>query len=291
MTKRISNKKHTGTMIKKFLNTTGFPFEMKMAKLLQKEGWTVKMSEPYLDLEALKEREIDIIANKTINDISVNLIIECKYSQKDSWIFVLAKPWISRYTTFLKSYPYIPSENATALKKCIGHLSIFNHNEPAARNFITFDGTRKSNTNPAWTALHQVIKGTIGYAAKMNSLFYRNLYFPIILFSGPIFSTTYLRSLAVKKVSYMQYPFKLNSTAYEKENYTLSTPVTISATETNHKIDDIRTAHEKLQDEYLVEFISHNKLKWYLKRIQSEVEKIDLNHWKIQKPIRKSKQS
>ena len=59
-----SMKKFNIRDIKKFLIQTGFPFEMKMAKILENKDYSVQVGEFFTDLEDDKKREIDIIAYK-----------------------------------------------------------------------------------------------------------------------------------------------------------------------------------------------------------------------------------
>ena len=48
--------------IRNWLDTQGYPLEMKVARCFQKAGFRVSSSEYYLDPDERKPREIDVIA-------------------------------------------------------------------------------------------------------------------------------------------------------------------------------------------------------------------------------------
>lgn len=88
--------------IKEEIEKSGFPLEIEMASILEKDGWEVLPSSYYLDKDEKKWREIDIKAYKSIDQssdsksiepyhLSLALIIECKMSKKYAWVFF---PWL-----------------------------------------------------------------------------------------------------------------------------------------------------------------------------------------------------
>lgn len=92
--------------IKEAIEKSGFPFEMEIASILKKAGWGVRPSVTYWDEDEEKPREIDIEADKSMEQtpegesikpysLSVALIIECKKTDKFAWVFF---PW-PRHTT------------------------------------------------------------------------------------------------------------------------------------------------------------------------------------------------
>lgn len=84
--------------VKEEVEKSGFPLEIEIASILEKDGWEVLPSSPYLDKDEKKWREIDIKAYKSIDQasdsksiepyhLSLALIIECKRSKKYAWVF------------------------------------------------------------------------------------------------------------------------------------------------------------------------------------------------------------
>ena len=76
--------------IRNWLDTQGYPLEMKVARCFQKAGFRVSSSEYYLDPDERKPREIDviaimeaIIAGKTFQ---LAFTVECKSSKGSPWV-------------------------------------------------------------------------------------------------------------------------------------------------------------------------------------------------------------
>src|ERR1700676_5583707 len=92
--------------IARFLEQTGFVFEMRANEVLLKRGYATEINDEFLDLEGDTAREIDIIATKLVNDINVHFVIECKQSVTDKWIFICNKKML-RYYRAVKHLPSV----------------------------------------------------------------------------------------------------------------------------------------------------------------------------------------
>lgn len=66
--------------IARFLQQTGYVFEMRAHELLRQLGYKCEVGDAFLDLDGDVERELDIVASKTINEITISFVIECKQS-------------------------------------------------------------------------------------------------------------------------------------------------------------------------------------------------------------------
>jgi hypothetical protein len=82
--------------VKKEIERTGLPTEIKATDILKKNGWNVFNEYPYLDTDENKVRTLDMVANKvflknndgeTEIDFFCELYIECKKSEGHSWVF------------------------------------------------------------------------------------------------------------------------------------------------------------------------------------------------------------
>jgi len=274
--------------VKEFLNKTGFPFEWKMERVLREKKWEV-VDISFLDLEEGKKREIDIVAAKTINDVDVCLIIECKYSERNSWIFFSPSDDISKpYSYFITSTSTYPD----SLKKMItSHLRIFRSTEPTAINFIVYDNytAKQANGLDIKDALYKVVKALIYCYSYSSDPSKRQIYFPLILFSGPIFSASYSNRLRVRKSDYIQFPFEFESDAYiEKKERPGNSYLTVHLGYDSYQeerkireIEHIQKTYTYLYNEYLIEFVSGNKFNAYLDQLESEIGKIDINLWPV----------
>lgn len=102
----IANVEAGTASVRKWLREKGFPFEMKVANTFLAHGFGALQGTYYTDPESKKSREIDVFArlNAATNDftISLEVIVECKYS-KD-------KPWILFYGALSSNSPLQPSE-------------------------------------------------------------------------------------------------------------------------------------------------------------------------------------
>jgi ribosomal protein L34 len=73
-----------------WLDTQGYPLEMKVARCFQKVGFRVSSSEYYLDPDERKPREIDVIASMDIivsgKTFQFAFTVECKSSKGSPWV-------------------------------------------------------------------------------------------------------------------------------------------------------------------------------------------------------------
>lgn len=98
--------------VKKEIERTGLPTEIKATNILNKNHWHVFNEYPYLDTDENKVRTLDMVANKaflkknnakpngeTEIDFFCQLYVECKKSEEHSWVFF--------YGTFTRPIPKI----------------------------------------------------------------------------------------------------------------------------------------------------------------------------------------
>lgn len=69
------------------INTTGFPTEYQVQKILERRGWSVISNRYYIDDQKKIEREIDLLAVKN----GIKLVISCKKSKSEFWTFMTSK--------------------------------------------------------------------------------------------------------------------------------------------------------------------------------------------------------
>lgn len=80
-----------------WLDKSGFPLEMRVAKIFQRYGFNCTQSDFYKDPETNEFREIDIIAGKAIHSsnynimVTVKFIIECKHSDGKPWLIFISE--------------------------------------------------------------------------------------------------------------------------------------------------------------------------------------------------------
>jgi hypothetical protein len=289
--KTDKKKKFTTQSVKKFLSKTGFPFQWEMERLLKEENWGAS-NMYFLDLEKNKRREIDIVGFKTINNIEVYLIIECKFSKQDSWIFFEPGEKIQRYHGHCVCSPRPSSES---FEKISNNLRIFNTEETTAINFKTCEmyTEKQSNETVVRNALYKVVKALIYFYSTFLNRTKRQIYFSLILFSGPIFSASYKnKEVQVKKTNYVQYPFEFESDDYiakkkEPNNEILNKEILTELIPSHDfyeewktkEIKGVKEAYGILFNEHMIEFVTGDEFKDYIKKLESEIKKIDINLW------------
>jgi hypothetical protein len=123
--------------VERFLQRTGFIFEMRMKDLLEKRGYDCEINASFLDLEGNIDREIDIIASKVINGINVHFVIECKQSPIDKWIFICTKSDSHRFYYAVKHLPSVAVQ-VLQEKELFDNLHPFNRQIPLAHNYICY---------------------------------------------------------------------------------------------------------------------------------------------------------
>jgi hypothetical protein len=78
------------TKLLQWLDTQGYPLEMRVARAFQREGFRVIQSDYYTDNDTGDSREIDVLASIQTSDkdffIRVTFVVECKLSKDKPWI-------------------------------------------------------------------------------------------------------------------------------------------------------------------------------------------------------------
>lgn len=289
----MKNKK-TPREVKKFLLKTGFPFEMSVAKIFRESGYEVEINPFFLDLEEDKMREIDIIAKKEISGINATFIVECKQSGRDAWIFIAPENNPPRYWKYVEKYtPEI--DKFEDMKKCFSGLYFFDRKIPLANNYITFNGTKQSESVAINDAVKKSIKGTISTMAEHKYDYDevgRTIFFSTIFFSGDIFLATYNKSLSVKRENHLLLKNNFVSSAYndisgdDSEYYPMHLYGTTSGEniswEEQKKREMIKTVkhiHTHLKPEFIIDIVKDSYVKKYIKLVEDAISRIPLEYW------------
>jgi hypothetical protein len=299
-------KKITPENIKKFLETTGFPFEMEAARILEEMGYEVTLNSLFLDIEEMKIREIDILAEKKINNIGINLIIECKQSERDKWIFISPEKLPSRFWDFVKYYPKL--DDYKEREKYFDHMHVFDKKITLANNFITFssENGKKSDNTQIVSATNKVIKATIATISNFkesgSNLFKseeistaKNLFFPVVFFSGDIFTAVYENELIVSERSHVQYKIDFKSNSYELteseelNRYGLGNSRSLYLSNKIERrkqaIFDQKNIYDSQGSNYLIDVVNKQYINKYIKLIENEVKKIPEGPWRKERKI------
>lgn len=278
----VQRKKTKTSDVSKFLIATGFVFEMEIAELLKTKGYKVEMGQTFLDLEEGKRREIDIIASKEINKITVNLIIECKQSIEGDWIFVCLNKNPSRYYFAVKHFPVVTNLRKNKLLNCLHN---FDRKIQIAQNYLTFlkKSGKKGENLQIKECLHKLPKALLYFASRRNEKV-KNIFFPVGLFSKQMFSISYDKELLVKEIDLIQYYINFDCMDYrykrkfegDEELFSMSAyEKNLRDEETERIISTSRNSSSHFQ----IDFVTKKGLNNYLKMIEETVGKISARKW------------
>jgi len=258
------------------LQRTGFVFEMRMNEVLINSGYKTIISAPYLDLDEDILREIDLIAYKEINGVLVQLIIECKQSVTDKWIF-LANKQLERPIYFINHVPQILVE--PMLSNSPFESLDFAQNAPRCHNYLCYSVRNEKEKQVEKEGEHIAIdkcvyilpKALLNQAATTTG---RCVFFPVALFSGQMFVVRYKGELDVKDANFLHYVTRLDSDHYlSDERYPRSNRLT------GGKRDDIKVINRRYRKTHTIHFVSEAGFTDYLKLIEDGVARIDKSKW------------
>lgn len=180
--------------VKDWLMKHGYPFELFVASVFQKEGFYVSQSLYYLDPDLNQSREIDVVASlvKQIGDysITVSFIVECKSSKSKPWVGFTAND----NTQDIYQYSRISATplSAYVIDKLIDtkkYLNTFFQNISNTYSYAVAQSLKDGdNYDVPFKAIQTVIKA-IGYFAQRDNIQPNRIFFyiPLIAIEAPLF--------------------------------------------------------------------------------------------------------
>lgn len=287
-------KKLTEKKVESFLRKTGFVFEMEVAEHLKKKGWKVDMGSMFLDLDESKKREIDVVASRVIDKTTVYLVIECKQSLQNDWVFIRNKENPSIYYYSVK---HLPQVSLTQLNKrnLFDNHHYFQSHGLMCQNYTAVDRNEK-RVDPLQIneAIYKLPKALIDVAAATKTKD-RTLFLPLVLFSGQVFSAHYSHSLEVKKEDYVQFRMEFESEAYEEEKEKLSMvshrsilgmdaddfPYSFDFDSKKRKIKSLRSMSKVLGSHYTIDIVSFSGVEQFLSKLEKGVVATSWRKWPL----------
>jgi hypothetical protein len=199
------------------LKYSGYPLEQRIGYILEKHGWSVFHSINYLDPVTEKERELDILAYKLINERRIELRISCKRSISKPWVlFTEDSTKYFQHGSFLKMTPVSCDLNKyQQIPQILKKLPFFSHTRRAI-NFTVFTGKDLNSES------RSLMKD--GLLSSLNSVHHRifpdwllfdergTIYFFLTIFDGLLFEAWYNPTEdkdEIKQINYGQFDKKL----------------------------------------------------------------------------------
>jgi hypothetical protein len=271
--------------VEEFLKKTGFILEMEVSELLIKKGYKVEVNTYFDDYDEDKRREIDIIANKKIGEITVFLIIECKQSLTDDWIFICSDKSPKRYFSYLKHTPEATNYNKTGIFDMFPSLD---ESIKYAQNYIIKDKSKKKSTSIQIDAcLEKLPKALVHLVDSNNDRSIRKIYLPIAVFNGGIFTAEYNKKLNVKNTDWIQYESVFYSENYKYHHIPYRSGFLIAGSTYGMKDENVKEntliakTSQEIGYKYLIDFTTKKGLTSLINKIEFAIKKIDLEKWPI----------
>jgi hypothetical protein len=278
----------TAKEIARFLEQTGFVFEMRMHDVFRKNGYTCEIGGSFLDLEGDVEREIDLICSKVINDVNAHFVIECKQSQLDKWIFICTKGNADRFYYGVKHLPNVSVETLKS-KDLFSHFHHFDRDVPLAHNYICYSAAtgKKSDHRQIDECVHKLPKALSDLASRVEAG--KHVFFPVGLFSGQIFEASFKGVLVVEERPFLQYYYKFVIPSYfhdPERRFASSHSMGIfpllaelEATMKTNREQRIREASRNVGSPYPIDFVSEKGLPEFIARVEKDLSHIRNENW------------
>lgn len=280
--------------IAKFLEKTGFVFEMRANDVFLKAGYETDINGTFLDLEGDTVREIDIVASKVVNDITIHFVVECKQSMTDKWIFICNKQ-LSRYYYSVKHLPRVAAQTFKE-KKIFADFHTFDRSIPLGHNYLcyTIEGDKKGK-NPTGKTVqieecaHKLPKALVNCTSNAGAG--RHVFFPLALFTGQLFAVFYKGKLVVEEKPFLQYYVWFESESYRRTKQPQKATTAFESIFPQwgewlkrSQEEKIRQAATNLSSHYQLDFVTEAGLPEYLARIEKQVAAVRLQDWEVPEP-------
>jgi hypothetical protein len=251
-----------------------------------------KIGSSFLDLEGDTEREIDIIASRLVNDISVHFVIECKQSVLDKWVFICTKGNSNRFYYSVKHFPHIDLDILKE-KKLFSHFHTLDFKVPLAHNYICYSVATNKKTDHLQIdeCVHKLPKALVDFASRAQGG--NHIFLPVALFSGQIFAVTYKGSLVVEETPFLEYYKSFRSDAYRREpereivmleSLKLPGLAELERSLKRSREDRIRKTARDLGSNYQIDFVSEAGLPEYISTVEKEVAAVRTGDWPLPTP-------
>lgn len=182
-----------GKRIKNWVLKNGYPFEMKVANLFQKNDFKITQSIYYKDVDTNKNREVDIIAyyNKIVNNVSFSFsfVIECKKSTDKPWLVFkndkLINPKLNRFKPFATNNASLLFDNIDLVNDRDFYKIFPNINKAGYNVVIAF----KESKDVAYSSSNSLLKACNYIKEKFNHSLLKqcNFYIPLIIIEGELY--------------------------------------------------------------------------------------------------------
>ena len=181
--------------VKNWLESTGFPLEMKVAAEFRSVGFDVRQSASYADQQTDKAREIDVLATDPdeLGIVRISFVIECKASSKP-WVILCSESALENYNRLLAfglTSPAARESLAEGIPRAHSRVSRFVLIENRA-GYGMREALGSKENDPAYAAANSVLKACHSLTRQDNPNQTDRLCFsfPVIVVDSPLFECT-----------------------------------------------------------------------------------------------------
>lgn len=192
--------------ISDWLEKQGYPLEMLVAQKFRKQNYSVSQSLYYYDAELGKNREIDILAHRSIliedSFVSIDYVIECK-SSENPWLLFTEKR-IHSYDPIIEAEEYLYTKNAFPIIVEFSSKDLVKKLHPPYFDFeyIGYGLTQAFNNRNdiAYKAIHQLYKYCISLIKVTDEAKYIDckIIVPILAIDSPLFEVILTENFEIK---------------------------------------------------------------------------------------------
>jgi hypothetical protein len=261
--------------IKDGITKSGFPLELKIGNILEKNNWAYSIGNIYEDFETGKYRESDIAAEKTTNGIAINLFVECKKSTDKQ--IVLYAPKNNKLSPFmsiwLKLFPRIRfgkdiSYSEKKIFEEFSKLPYFDKDVPFSKNLIVTKGDTVTQDNLSYlSSINGLIKKSVhtGSDGYLETGF-RCIFFYILVFDGQLFqlSNSKTEDFDLKEISYGQFEYQ-HHFQFEPHYYETAN-------------NDLVSTASQFGTKFIIEIMTPEYFEKYIQNIEETISKVTLNN-------------
>ena len=259
--------------IKEGIKKSGFPLELKIGSLLEKNNWNYSIGGIYEDFETGKYRGSDIQAVKIVNGISIIVFIECKKSETRQ--IVLYAPKRTKPDPFwaglkLKLLPVLgfgaklPYSRNSILGE-FSNLSFFDKSTPFANNLIITAGEKVNQDNITYLS---AVDGLIKHSFYVGSYGYfdgphRSVFLYSMIFDGDLYqlSNSKTEDFDLEEISYGQLEY-----AHRYQ---------FGLVDNERRKDSLVKTSDGFGSMYVIEFMTPEYFEKYIENVESVVRNIN----------------
>jgi len=219
--------------VRKQLEKTGYPLELKIGNVMLRHGFTVQHNRYYLDKDENKGREVDVLAfirsETKKSSFGLHFVVQIKYSREKPWVILSTQRDVFEGAGWLKLiYCSQGIESVGLMGEEIEENSTLSEFSRLGRSYCECSQAEKDEKRAIFEELTSVVKAAEyclekeGEAArKLEKQPYLHFVEPVIILDGLLYEA-YLDTkgdLVLRKINHIPVSFGYISGVYERYQY------------------------------------------------------------------------